>query len=74
MRDSHFTENDGILNIHSYRGTHWVLHINEYYLDSYGFVTPNLLSDFDIRSSGRLQKPRKGGMLCCLLFKISSLN
>ena len=34
----------GIVNLHSSKGTHWILDINEYYFDSYGCAPPKKLS------------------------------
>ena len=40
MRDDNFTTSVGIVNLHPYKGTHWVLYINRFYFDSYGIIPP----------------------------------
>ena len=40
MRDDNFTTTVGIVNLHPYKGTHWVLYINKFYFDSYGIIPP----------------------------------
>ena len=40
MRDDNFTTSVGIVNLHPYKGTHWVLYINRFYFDSYGILPP----------------------------------
>ena len=40
MRDDKFTTPIGIVNLHSTKGTHWVLYINQFYFDSYGIIPP----------------------------------
>ena len=52
LRDAPFESDNGIVNLHSSRGTHWVCYINEYYFDSYGCVCPKKLSKFIIKRNG----------------------
>ena len=40
FRDGPFSSDIGIVNLHLFRGTHWVCYINENYFDSYGCVPP----------------------------------
>ena len=40
MKDVAFTTNSGIVNIHLTKGTYWVLFVDEFYFDSYGFPSP----------------------------------
>ena len=42
----------GIVNLHPFRGTHWVLYINENSFDSYGCAPPIKLSNFKIKGIG----------------------
>ena len=53
MKDSKFTTNDGILNLHPTRGKHWVLHINENQFDSYGFPPPTMLKNHKNKRNGK---------------------
>ena len=34
MRDDDFNTDIGIVNLHPYKGTHWVCYIGRYYFDS----------------------------------------
>ena len=34
MRDDNFNTDIGIVNLHPYKGTHWVCNINKFYFDS----------------------------------------
>ena len=52
LRDSAFSTDIGIVNLHPSRGTHWVCYINENYFDSYGCVCPKKLSEFIIKRNG----------------------
>ena len=49
LRDSPFSTDIGIVNLHPSRGSHWVSYINENYFDSYGCVPPKKLSKFIIK-------------------------
>ena len=40
LRDSPFSTDIRIVNLHPSKGTHWVCYINENYFDSYGCVSP----------------------------------
>ena len=40
MRDDKFITTSGIVNLHSTKGTHWVMFVNEFYFDSYGCPPP----------------------------------
>ena len=45
MRDDTFTTPPGIVNLHPTKGTHWVMFVNEFYFDSYGYPPPlNIMS------------------------------
>ena len=44
LRDGPFKSDIGIVNLHPFKGTHWVCFINENYFDSYGIVCPKKLS------------------------------
>ena len=52
LRDSPFSSDIGIVNLHQSKGTHWVCYINENYFDSYGCVPPRKLSKFIIKRNG----------------------
>ena len=52
LRDGPFSIDIGILNLHPFKGTHWVTYINENYFDSYGCVPPKKLSKFIIKQNG----------------------
>ena len=52
LRDGPFSSDIGILNLHPFKGTHWVTYINENYFDSYGCVPPKKLSKFIIERNG----------------------
>ena len=52
LRDGPFSSDIGLVNLHSSKGTHWVLNINEIYFDSYGCVCPKKLSEFIIKRNG----------------------
>ena len=49
LRDGLFLSDIGIVNLHPFKGTHWVCYINENYFDSYGCVPPQKLSKFIIK-------------------------
>ena len=49
LRDGPFSSDIGIVNLHPFKGTHWVCYINENYFDSYGIVCPKKLSKFIIK-------------------------
>ena len=40
MRDDKFSTTNGIVNLHTSMGTHWVLYINKFYSDSCGCPPP----------------------------------
>ena len=46
MRDDNFRTTVGIVNLHPYKGTHWVLYINKFYFDSYGIIPPLLIQNY----------------------------
>ena len=52
LRDGPFSSDIGIVNLHPFRGSHWVCYINENYFDSYGIVCPKKLSEFIIKQNG----------------------
>ena len=52
LRDGPFESDIGIVNLHPFKGTHWVCSINENYFDSYGIVCPKKLSKFIIKRNG----------------------
>ena len=52
LRDGPFSSDNGIVNLHPSKGTHWVCYINENYFDSYGCSPPKKLSKFIIKRNG----------------------
>ena len=52
FRDGPFKSDIGVVNLHPFRGSHWVFYINETYFDSYGIVCPKKLSKFIIKRNG----------------------
>ena len=52
LRDGPFKSDIGIVNLHPFKGTHWVCYINENYFDSYGIVCPKKPSKFIIKRNG----------------------
>ena len=52
LRDGPFEFDIGIVNLHPFKGTHWVCYTNENYFDSYGIVCPKKLSKFIIKRNG----------------------
>ena len=52
LRDGPFKPDIGIVNLHPFKGTHWVCYINENYFDSYGIVCPKKLSKSIIKRNG----------------------
>ena len=52
LRDGSFSSDIGIVNLHNFKGTHWVCYINENYFDSYGIICPKKLSKFHIKRNG----------------------
>ena len=52
LRDGPFESDIGIVNLHPFRGSHWVCYINENYFDSYGCIPPKKLSKFIIKRYG----------------------
>ena len=52
LRDGPFESDIGIVNMHPFKGTHWICYINENYFDSYGCVCPKKLSKYIIKRNG----------------------
>ena len=52
LRDGPFESDIGMVNLHRYKGTHWVCYRNENYFDSYRCVCPKKLSKFFIKRNG----------------------
>ena len=52
LRDGPFSSDNGIVNLHPSRDSHWVCYIDENYFDSYGCVCPKKLSKFIIKRNG----------------------
>ena len=52
LRDGPFLSDIGVVNLHPFRCSHWVLHIDENYFDSYGCVPPRKLFKFIIKRNG----------------------
>ena len=52
LRDGPFSSDNGIVNLHPSKGTHWVCYINENCFDSYGVICPKKLSEFIIKQNG----------------------
>ena len=52
FRDGQFESDVGIVTVHPSEGTHWVVHFNENYFDSYGCAPPQTLSKFNIKRNG----------------------
>ena len=52
LRDGPFSSDIRIVNLHPFRGTHWILYIHECYFDSYGCAPPKKLSKFIIKRNG----------------------
>ena len=52
LRDGPFSSDIGIVDLHPFRGSHWICYINENYSDSYGCVPPKKLSKFIIKRNG----------------------
>ena len=52
LRDGPFSSDIGIVNLHPFRGSHWVFYINENFFDIYGIVCPKKLSKFNIKQNG----------------------
>ena len=49
LRDAPSSNDIGIVNLHSSKGTHWAVYSNEIYSDSYGCVPPRKLSKLIIK-------------------------
>ena len=59
LNDGPFKSDIGIVNLHPFQGTHWVLYINENYFDSYVCAPANKLCKFSIKRNGhRLQSTK----------------
>ena len=52
LRDGPFESDIGIVNLHPFRGTHWILFVYDCYFDSYGCAPPKKLSNFIIKRNG----------------------
>ena len=52
LRGGLFISDIGIVNLHPFQGTHWILYIHKCYFDSYDFVPPQKLSKFAINGNG----------------------
>ena len=52
LRNGPFASDKGMVNLHSFKGTHWVCFINENFFDSYGYSPPNKLSKIIIKRNG----------------------
>ena len=51
-RNGPFNSDIGIVNLHPFRGTHWILYIHDCYVDSYGCAPPQKLFKFFIKRNG----------------------
>ena len=63
MKDVTFTTIGGIVNLHSTKGTHWVMFSDKFYFDSYGCPpTTNILNNINngIYSENQIQKKMIG--------------
>ena len=52
LRDGPFIFDKGIVNLHPFQGTHWVLYIHEKYFGSFGCFPPQKLSKVIIKRNG----------------------
>ena len=52
LRDGLFESDNGVVNSHPTKGTHWVCYLNKKYFDSYGCSPPLKLSRFIIKQYG----------------------
>ena len=52
LRDGPFDSDIGIVNLHPFQYTHWVLYIHECYFVSFGCVLPLFLSRVLIKRNG----------------------
>ena len=52
LRGRSFSCDIGIVNLHPFKGTHWVCYMSEKYFDSYGCPPPEKLSKFIIKRNG----------------------
>ena len=52
LKDGSIESDIGIVNLHPFQGTHWLLHIHECYFDSYNCKPPQKLSRFIIKRIG----------------------
>ena len=75
LRDGPFKTNKGIVNIHPFHGTHWVLCNHECYFDSSGITPPKKLSKFIIKRNGNclFSEYQKEGLTskrdsCCAVY------
>ena len=61
MRDDTFCTKSGAVNLRQSKGTHWVMFINEYYFDSYGYPPPRLITNHI--NKGNIQNNKLGKMM-----------
>ena len=52
LGDGPFISDIGIVNLHPFRGTHWILFIHECFFDSFGCAPPKKQSKFIIKRNG----------------------
>ena len=52
LRDDPFKSDNGVVNLHPSKWTHWVSYLNENYFDSYGCAPPKKLSNVIINRNG----------------------
>ena len=52
LRDGPFDSDIGLVNLHPFECTHWVLYIHENFFDSYGCAPPQKLSKYIIKLNG----------------------
>ena len=53
LRVGPFSSDIGVVSLHPSKGTHWVVYMNENYLDSYVCRPPNKLTKFIKKRNGR---------------------
>ena len=46
LRDDDFNTDIGIVNLHPYRGSHWVCYIGRFYFDSFGCPPPENIKNY----------------------------
>ena len=52
LRDGPFQSDIGIVNLHPFEGTHWVLYVQKNFLVSYDCPPPQILSKIIIKRNG----------------------